>query len=132
MVDMAGDLWILLVNFAVKLQRARDKAGRTGLVVTADDGECLWRRLEEVVAGCERPMLKAARKESGGGLSMGVDAGREFVDTMFGRERKLSKTEKLVSGMRLWVAEFDAEREDGWTYVDDAEESDVEKWAEDE
>lgn len=134
LADMAGDLWILLTKFAVKLRRAgfNDGGGNDkGIDKGIDGGERLWRRLQDVVSECEDPMWRAANSQSGGGVLMGVEAGKEFVDTMFGRERKLEETEELMSRMRLWVAEFDEGWEEEWMHVDgedDKEEAEEDGW----
>jgi hypothetical protein len=59
-------------------------------------------------------MWKAAKKENGEKkpVSMGKNSGREFVDSIFGRDRELEKTEKLMTGMRLWSMRFDANCDD--------------------
>jgi len=43
---------------------------------------------------------------------MGKNSGCEFVDSIFGRDRELEKTEKLMTGMRLWSMRFDANCDD--------------------
>lgn len=55
-------------------------------------------------------MWKAAKKESGGAkkVTMGKNSGCEFVDSIFGRDRELERTEKMMTGMRLWSMRFDA------------------------
>ena len=57
---------------------------------------------------------KAAKKETGEKkpAAMGKNSGCEFVDSIFGRDRELEKTEKLMTGMRLWSMRFDANCED--------------------
>ena len=127
LADMAGDLWIILTEFAVKLRRARFNDGG-GNDKGIDGGERLWRRLQDVVSECEDPMWRAASSQSGGGVSMGVDAAKEFVDTMFGRERRLSETERWMSKVRLWIVEFDKDREEEWTHVDDSDDKGEDGW----
>jgi hypothetical protein len=43
---------------------------------------------------------------------MGKNSGVEFVDSIFGRDRELDKTEKLMSNIRLWSMRFDANCDD--------------------
>jgi hypothetical protein len=38
--------------------------------------------------------------------------GKEFVDSIFGRDRQLETTEILMASMRLWNIRFDANCED--------------------
>lgn len=44
--------------------------------------------------------------------SLSKNAGVEFVNTMFGRERQLEQTEKIMSSIRLWNLRFDANCEE--------------------
>jgi hypothetical protein len=44
-------------------------------------------------------MTKESRRWENGG-------GQEFVDTIFGADRKLQETEKLMPGIRLWSMRF--------------------------
>ena len=61
-------------------------------------------------------MLKVAEVEAGAGASkaavrvaiLGKNTGVAFVDSMFGSDRELCKTEKMMTGMRLWSMRFDA------------------------
>ena len=55
-------------------------------------------------------MWKAAKDDNGGKkpVTMGKNSGCEFVDSIFGRDRELDKTEKLMSAIRLWSMRFDA------------------------
>lgn len=55
-------------------------------------------------------MWKAVKKTNGAKrpVSMGKKSSRDFVDSMFGREHELEKTEKLMTRMRLWSMRFDA------------------------
>ena len=43
---------------------------------------------------------------------MGMNSGVEFVDSMFGRDRELERTEKLMTAVRLWSMRFDANCEE--------------------
>ena len=45
-------------------------------------------------------------------VKLGKESGREFVDTTFGRNRKLGDTETLVQAMRLWIKRLEANCED--------------------
>jgi hypothetical protein len=55
-------------------------------------------------------MWKAAQRETGEKRpqNMSRHSGCEFVDSIFGRDRELDKTEKLMSAVRLWSMRFDA------------------------
>jgi len=75
-----------------------------------ESGERLWVRLKKLLKICEEYMWKAAKEETGGKkpVTMGKNSGCEFVDSIFGRDRELDKTEKLMSAIRLWSMRFDA------------------------
>ncbi|KAL1881459.1 hypothetical protein VTK73DRAFT_3521 [Phialemonium thermophilum] len=114
--DMAGDLWLLLIQLAGKIKRAEEAVPR---IRSADNkemiedfiesGERLTDKLRKLLKACEAPMLKAAKKKEG---QLGQNAGVEFVNTLFGRERELEKTERFMAAVRLWSLRFDANCEE--------------------
>ncbi|CAK4030434.1 Hypothetical predicted protein [Lecanosticta acicola] len=121
MSEVAGDLWLLLIQLAHKIKRAEDimpriRATKKRELVDdfLDSGERLWQRFNKLLKICENYMWKAAKKESGGAknVTMGKNSGCEFVDAIFGRDRELERTEKLMAGIRLWSMRFDANCED--------------------
>lgn len=79
-----------------------------------ESGERLWQRFSKLLKVCESYMMKAAQKDarSGKPLQMGKKSGCEFVDSIFGRDRQLEGTEKLMTGVRLWSMRFDANCEE--------------------
>ncbi|KAF2276035.1 uncharacterized protein EI97DRAFT_46367 [Westerdykella ornata] len=119
--EMAGELWLLLIQLAGKVKRAeeimpkiRKQEGRELVEDFLESGERLWIRFAKLLKVCEEYMWKAAKKENGDKkpVSMGKNSGCEFVDSIFGRDRELEKTEKLMTGMRLWSMRFDANCEE--------------------
>lgn len=121
MADLAGDLWLLLIQLAAKVKRAdecmpriRRRRDRDLVDEFLESGERLWTRLSKIMNACEDYMWRAAKKEKGskGSVTMGANSGCEFVQSMFGRDRKLEETEKLMTSMRLWSMRFDANCED--------------------
>ncbi|OJD21672.1 hypothetical protein ACJ73_06987 [Blastomyces percursus] len=117
MADVAGDLWLLLIKLAGKVKRAqesgpriRNTEAREMVEDFLESGERLWHRFEKLLKACEHFMWKAAKRESGKGgpVMMGRNAGCEFVDSIFGRDRELENTEKLMNSIRLWDMRFDA------------------------
>ncbi|OKL57678.1 hypothetical protein UA08_07198 [Talaromyces atroroseus] len=117
MADVAGELWLLLIKLAGKVKRAdecidrvRRPESRELLEDFLDSGDRLWTRFKVLLKDCEHFMWKAAKRESGRGapVSMGRNAGCEFVESIFGRDRKLQDTEKLMNSIRLWDMRFDA------------------------
>ncbi|GES59735.1 vegetative cell wall protein gp1 [Aspergillus terreus] len=120
MADVAGDLWLLLIKLAGKVKRADECLSRIKhpeAQETVEDflesGERLWARFKKLLKTCEQFMWKAAKREGGkGGVSMGRNAGCEFVESIFGRDRELENTEKLMNSIRLWNMRFDANCEE--------------------
>lgn len=121
MAEVAGELWLLLIQLAGKVKRAEDCLSRIRQTASRDlvddfleSGERLWQRFNKLLKICENYMWKAAKKESGKSakVTMGQNSGCEFVDSIFGRDRELSRTEKLMTGMRLWSMRFDANCEE--------------------
>ena len=121
LAEMAGELWLLLIQLAGKVKRADEtmpkiykEDNREMVEDFLESGERLWVRFAKLLKVCEDYMWEAAKKESGEKkpVSMGKNSGREFVESIFGRDRELEKTEKLMTGMRLWSMRFDANCED--------------------
>ncbi|OQO05716.1 hypothetical protein B0A48_09809 [Cryoendolithus antarcticus] len=117
MSEVAGELWLLLIQLAAKIKRAEETMGsirqtaRRDLVDEfLDSGERLWQRFNKLLKICENYMWKAAKKESkdAKNVTMGKNSGCEFVDAIFGRDRELERTEKVMTGIRLWSLRFDA------------------------
>lgn len=120
MADVAGELWLLLIKLAGKVKRAKECLRRIqhpdAREIVRDfleSGERLTARFKKVLKSCELFMWKAAKRESGrGNVSMGRNAGCEFVESIFGRDRELENIEKLMNSIRLWSMRFDANCED--------------------
>ncbi|KAE8350680.1 hypothetical protein BDV28DRAFT_138659 [Aspergillus coremiiformis] len=120
MADVAGELWLLLIKLAGKIKRADECVDRIKCPDDQDvvgdfleSGERLWARFKKLLKTCEQFMWKAAKRDgSKGSVSMGRNAGCEFVETIFGRDRELESTEKLMHSIRLWNMRFDANCED--------------------
>lgn len=117
--DMAGELWLLLIQLAGKVKRAeecmdriRTKENREMVDDFIESGERLTDKLKKLLKACETPMLKAGRKPGRDTSQLGKNAGTEFVDSIFGRDRELEATEKFMSSIRLWNLRFDANCED--------------------
>lgn len=55
---------------------------------------------------------QSATAEKDSTPQLGKNAGKEFVDSIFGRDRHLEQTEKFMSSVRLWSLRFDANCED--------------------
>ena len=115
MADVAGDLWLLLIKLAGKMKRAEECVRRIRSLANQDmvedfieSGSRLWDKFKELLKICEGYMWRAAKRSGSKGVSMGKDAGIEFVDSIFGRDRELEVTEKIMNSFRLWNMRFDA------------------------
>jgi hypothetical protein len=119
MADVAGDLWLLLIKLAGKMKRAEECLPRIRSIDSQEmvedfieSGSRLWQKFKHLLKACEQYMWRAARREGSKGVSMGKNAGTEFVDSIFGRDRELENTEKLMNSIRLWNMRFDANCEE--------------------
>ena len=119
MADVAGDLWLLLIKLAGKMKRAEECSSRIRSIDSRemvndfiDSGGRLWAKFKGLLKDCEKFMWRAAKREGGKGVSMGKNAGCEFVESIFGRDRELENTERLMNSVRLWNMRFDANCED--------------------
>ena len=119
MADVAGDLWLLLIKLAGKMKRAEECVRRIRSLDAQEmvedfieSGLRLWDKFKTLLKDCERYMWRAAKREGNKSVSMGKNAGTEFVDSIFGRDRELESTEKAMNSIRLWNMRFDANCED--------------------
>ncbi|KAI0423994.1 vegetative cell wall protein gp1 [Xylaria sp. FL1042] len=115
--DMAGEMWLLLIQLSGKIKRSeeivpqvRTQENREMIEDFIASGERLTDKLRSLLKRCEAPMLKASKKREA--AQLGKNSGIEFVETLFGRERELEKTEKFMQSVRLWNLRFDANCED--------------------
>ncbi|CBF71609.1 uncharacterized protein ANIA_06859 [Aspergillus nidulans FGSC A4] len=119
MADVAGELWLLLIKLAGKIKRAaecvdriKDAESQETVEDFLESGKRLWKRFKKLLQTCEQFMWKAAKREDGKSVSMGRNAGCEFVESIFGRDRELENTEKLMNSIRVWNMRFDANCDD--------------------
>lgn len=117
--EMAGELWLLLIQLAGKVRRSeecmpriRRDENKEMIEDFIESGERLMDRLKRLLKACEMPMLKAGKKLGKEQVQLGKNAGIEFVDSLFGRDRQLENTEKFMSSIRLWNLRFDANCEE--------------------
>ncbi|KAI0175037.1 vegetative cell wall protein gp1 [Pestalotiopsis sp. NC0098] len=108
--DMAGELWLLLIQLSGKIKRSdaavpkiRAQENRDMVEDFIESGERLQDKLRILLKRCEAPMLNASKKKE----NLGKGSGVEFVDTLFGRERELAKTERFMTQTRLWNLRYD-------------------------
>lgn len=120
--QMAGELWLLLLELTEKTNRAinvglkvRSKERRNIVEDYLDSSERLLETLRLLLKNCEAPMLNvdeqhdtAADKKKKRQAALGKNSGIEFVDTLFGRDRELMRTEKFMQKLRTWSMRFEA------------------------
>jgi hypothetical protein len=118
LAEMAGELWLLLKELAGKSKRAEETMSRiraqSNIEMVEDfleSGGRLWIHFSELLGVCGDSMLKGI-KERGRDKQSRERSGYDFVDTIFGKDRELMKTEKIMTRMRLWSMRFDANCED--------------------
>ena len=92
------------------MNRIRQTASRDLVYDFLLSGDRLWDRFKRLLKTCEGFMVDAAKKETKGAklTKMSQNSGCEFVASIFGRDRELERTEKMMTSMRLWSMRFDA------------------------
>ncbi|KIH93570.1 hypothetical protein SPBR_04231 [Sporothrix brasiliensis 5110] len=115
--EVAGELWLLLIQLAGKIRRTdevmprvRTKENKEMLEDFIISGERLTDKLRKLLKTCEAPMLRTTGKRDK--TQLGKNAGIEFVETLFGHDREMDKTERFMQSVRLWNLRFDANCED--------------------
>ena len=80
--DMAGELWLLLIQLAGKVKsaeecmpRIRQKENRDMVDDFIESGERLTTRLKKLLKTCETPILKAGKENSKDSAQLGKNAG---------------------------------------------------------
>lgn len=113
--EIAGDLWLLLLELAEKTDYAektfgiiRSKEKKDTVFEFIESSERLQSSFRHLLKACEAPMLRASKTKKN---SLGENAGIEFVHTLFGRDAELAKTEKWMQKVRTWSLRFDSNAE---------------------
>ncbi|KAK4243204.1 vegetative cell wall protein gp1 [Corynascus novoguineensis] len=116
--EVASELWLLLIQLAGKIKRAgetvpriRSKENREMIEDFMEAGDRLTNKLRQLLKACEAFMLRSSAKHEKDGQLV-KSAGVEFVETLFGRDRELERTERLMTSVRLWNLRFDTNCED--------------------
>ncbi|KUI60862.1 hypothetical protein VP1G_11272 [Cytospora mali] len=105
LANIAGDLWLLLVRLwgnaklsNEHLEEVQNTEDEDILRDFIDSGKKKLDELRNLLKACEQPMLSAQNEDR----ELGDQSGFELVETLFGRDRKLEDTEKLMQSIRLW------------------------------
>lgn len=69
-----------------------------------ESGRRITDKFQRLLKSAEAPMLDASSKKDKLGRSSGV----RFVETLFGREHELVKSERFMQQARLWSMRLDA------------------------
>jgi hypothetical protein len=108
--DIAGELWLLLIQLFGKTKRAEETVlkiqsrQRKMVEEFIEAGRWITGKLQKLLKACEAPMLRSGSKE---GQQLGESAGVEFVETLFGPDREMDKTERFMASVRHWNIRFD-------------------------
>ncbi|KAL2266027.1 hypothetical protein VTJ83DRAFT_5379 [Remersonia thermophila] len=115
--ENAGELWLLLIQLSGKIKRAeeivpkiRSRENREMVEEFIEAGERITDKLRKLLKACEAPMLRSAKQKKEGQL--GKSAGVEFVETLWGADRELERTQKFMASVRVWNLRFDANCEE--------------------
>ncbi|KAK4153176.1 hypothetical protein C8A00DRAFT_43897 [Chaetomidium leptoderma] len=111
--EMAGELWLLLIQLFGKIKRAEETAPkirsmekREMIEEFIEARDRITKKFRELLNACKAPMLRSSTKQNKEG-QLGKSAGVEFVETLFGVDRKLEETNRFIASLRLWNFRFD-------------------------
>lgn len=117
LAEQAGELWLLLIKLAGKIKRAeeagpkiRSRDNREMVEEFIEAGDRITDKLRKLLKACEAPMLRSAKQKKE--PQLGKNAGVEFVETLFGRDRELETTNRFMASVRLWNLRFDTNCEE--------------------
>ncbi|VUC30519.1 unnamed protein product [Clonostachys rosea] len=108
--EMAGDLWLLLITLSDNSGKAeaicpriRNQDIREPIEDFLDSKDRLDHALQRLLDSCLEHLPTSEREKTELGNHFGV----RFVETLFGRDRQLEKTERLMQKIRVWNMRFD-------------------------
>lgn len=120
MREVAGDLWLVLIEFYDRIKRSERFIDRNNgtrdpelheeldwLNRFLDSGKGLRKRLQRLLKECEEPMLQTDTRGTG---RLGKEAGLRCVDILFDRDELLETTEELKQRMQHWIHNWDEQR----------------------
>ncbi|KKA26153.1 hypothetical protein TD95_003639 [Thielaviopsis punctulata] len=113
--EHAGHLWLFIIQVYGKIHagdhvvlRIRNRKDRDLVDSYLNDAEKLVETLEDILKGCEKPMLSVDKGK--GSRALGNNSGVEFVKTMFGS--KLKNTLALIDEMSCFLKDWEKHCED--------------------
>lgn len=92
--------------------RIRSLGNREIVEGSLESGHRLRVTLKKLIQACETHQAKVDDGHKNKELQPEKDLDIGFIDSIFGRDRQLENTEKLMAGIRLWNLIFDANCED--------------------
>ncbi|SPN99045.1 uncharacterized protein DNG_02084 [Cephalotrichum gorgonifer] len=108
--EIAGKFWLLFIHFSHKVKTVNDisptvRSKRNRMIVNeyVESAEVLMDDFYDLLKLCEDTMLGLAKRKDA--TTLGMNAGVEFVKTMFGREVGL--TTSFIKRMEVYNKRFD-------------------------
>ncbi|SPJ86883.1 uncharacterized protein FTOL_11908 [Fusarium torulosum] len=119
--DMAGELWLLLIQLADKVKRSEETIGsircaeRRELVEDfLKSGKRMAGKFQSLLQRCESLAVKAWKARTEKELKPRFDkkGAIEIVEAMFGVDQEFGRTEKFMMNASLYILRFDANCEE--------------------
>ncbi len=114
--QIAGDLWLLLIQLAGKVKRAEDclpkvrtKENREIVNDFIESGERLMDRFRKLLKSCEKPMLRASKAGAPSWVATPALSSSRPCSATSGR---CPRRKKFMQSVRLWDLRFDANVEE--------------------
>lgn len=108
--DVANNLWLLLLRLTGNINRAkeylrkdRDVDDTDVLEDFIDSGRRQMTKLQRLLRACEEDMPHPP----GEGQVLGDESAIEFVNTIFGHDRRLDDTEQFMQDLELWIRRWE-------------------------
>ncbi|KAI6773038.1 hypothetical protein HG530_003996 [Fusarium avenaceum] len=121
MSDVAGELWLLLIQLAGKLKRSGEivisvshEESRDLVEDFIEAGERLSVKFQGLLRRCESSAVKAwkARTEKEPNCKFDKKGAIEMIEAMFGVDLEFGRTEKFMTNARLYNLRFDVNCEE--------------------
>ena len=91
------------------LNKIRSKWNREDVSDLLTSGDRIWSQLKSLVRACADYTLKITRRHRNGDYYPSGEKGSiEFVESIFGRDRELKRTEQAMADTRHWNVSFDS------------------------
>lgn len=108
--EVAYDLWLSLLRLTGNINRAkeylrkdRNVDDQAVLQDFIDSGRAQMTDLQRLLTACEGQMLHRPRE----GQVLGHESAIEFVNTIFGYDRRLRDTEQFMQNIEFWLRRWE-------------------------